>query len=97
MAYDFLCFSIPHVHGLKMNSYHQKHLKDERKKQLVTAESKLEHVKTYSLKREKEEDDDLVPGVPGTGIKIPLDSSGYTLAILLTIFTLLGSFTNFSG
>ena len=94
MTYDFLGFSIPNVHGLKMNSYHQKYLKEKRKKQLVTAESKLEHVKTYSLTTEKEEDDDFVPGVPGTGIKILL---GYALAILLTIFTLLGSFTNFSG
>ena len=32
------------------------------------------------------EDDDFVPGVPGTGIKIPLDSPGYTLGILLTTF-----------
>ena len=74
MAYDFLCFSIPHVHGLKMNSYHQKYFKEKGKKQLVTTENKLEHVKTYSLTTEKEEDDDLVPGVPGTGIKIPFDS-----------------------
>ena len=100
-AYDLFSFAIPHVCGLKMNNDHQKYLKEKRKEQLDTARSKehgsqVQYTKAYSLRIEKDEDGDFVPGIPGTGIKIPLDSTGYTLSILLTIFALVGSFISFS-
>ena len=95
-VYDILAFAIPHVCGLKINTYHQKYLKDKRKEQLKAAESKLEYVKAYSLRIEKSKYGDFVPEIRATGIKIPLDSTGYTLSILLTIFALAASFMSFS-
>ena len=95
-VFDVLAFAIPHVCGLKLNSYHQQYLRDAKKKQLKAAQSKLEYIKAYSLTMEKDSDGDFVPRIPGTGIWIPLDSSGYTLGILLTIFALIASFVGFS-
>ena len=51
-VYDILAFAIPHVCGLKMNAYHEKYLRDERKRLLDAAPSE-EFVKAYSLKVEK--------------------------------------------
>ena len=95
-VFDVLAFAIPHVCGLKLNSYHQEYLRDAKKKQLKAAQSKLEYIKAYSLTMEKDSDGDFVPRIPGTGIRIPLDSPGYTLGILLTIFALIASFVGFS-
>ena len=100
VVYDILAFSIPHACGLRMNSYHQKYLNEQRKERLDTAEkeqgSKLQYAMAYLLQIEKDQDGDFVPGIPGTGIQIPLDSPGYILGILLTIFALVISFVNFS-
>ena len=93
--YDVLAFAIPHVCGLKINAYHEQYLRHERKKLLGATRSKLEYVKAYSRKIEKSKYGDFVPGVRMTGIKVPLDSTGYTLGIFLTIFTLAGSFISF--
>ena len=90
-VYDILAFAIPHVCGLKMNAYHEKYLRDERKRLLDAAPSE-EFVKAYSLKVEKNKYGDFVPGIRTTGIKIPLDSPDYTLGIFLTILTLTTTF-----
>ena len=97
-AFDVLAFGIPHVCGLKLNACHQEYLRHARKKQLEAThcQSKLGYVKAYSLTIEKDSDGDFVPRIPGTGIRIPLDSPGYTLGILLTIFALIASFVGFS-
>ena len=95
-AFDVLAFAIPHVCGLKLNACHQEYLRHARKKQLEAAQSKLGYVKAYSLTIEKDSDGDFVPRIPGTGIRIPLDSPGYTLGIILTIFALIASFVGFS-
>ena len=79
-----------------MNTYHEQYLRHVRKKQLEEAKSKLGYVKAYSFTIEKSKYGDFVPGIRGTGIKIPLDSTGYTLSILLTIFALSASFMSFS-
>ena len=94
--YDILAFAIPHVCGLKMNTYHEKYLKDERKKLLDAAPSE-EFVKAYSLKVEKNKYGDFVPGIRMTGIKIPLDSAGYTLGIFFTILSLTTTFISFKA
>ena len=99
-VYDILAFAIPHVCGLKMNTYHEKYLKDERKKLLAAATSKefvKEYVKAYSLKVEKNKYGDFVPGIRMTGIKIPLDSAGYTLGIFFTILSLTTTFISFKA
>ena len=90
-VYDILAFAIPHVCGLKMNAYHEKYLRDKRKRLLDAAPSE-EFVKAYSLKVEKNKYGDFVPGIRMTGIKIPLDSPDYTLGIFLTILTLTTTF-----
>ena len=96
-VYDTLAFSIPHVCGLKINAYHEEYLRDERKMLLNEAQSKLGYVKAYSMKIEKSKYADFVPGIRMTGIKVPLDSTGYTLGIFLTIFALAGSFIRFNA
>ena len=96
VVYDILGFSIPHICGLKVNAYHQEYLRDERVEQLNAAQSKLEYVKAYSLTIQKSKYGDFVPRIRGTGIKIPLENTGYTLSILLTIFALAASFISFS-
>jgi len=101
-GYDFLAFGIPHVCALKMNIYHQKYLQQKRGEQIEAAKnrekgSQLQYAVAHLLTFEKQQNGDFVPGIPGTGIKIPLDSPGYTLGILLTIFALLGSFVSFGG
>ena len=95
-AYDILAFAIPHVCGLKINAYHEQYLRHERKKLLKAAQSKRGYAKAYSLQIEKIKYGDFVPRIRATGIKIPLDSTGYTLTILLSIFALSSSFINFS-
>ena len=97
-VYDILAFAIPHVCGLKMNTYHGKYLKDERKKLQEAASTEgyvKEYVKVYSMKIEKNKYGDFVPGIRMTGIKIPLDSAGYTLGILFTILSLTTTFISF--
>ena len=94
--YDILAFAIPHVCGLKINAYHEQYLRHERKKLLRATQSKREYAKAYSLQIEKCKYGDFVPRIRATGIKIPLDSTGYTLTILLSIFALSSSFINFS-
>ena len=94
--YDILAFAIPHVCGLKINAYHEQYLRHERKKLLRATQSKREHAKAYSLQIEKSKYGDFVPRIRATGIKIPLDSTGYTLTILLSIFALSSGFINFS-
>lgn len=85
---DILAFSIPHVWCLKINAYHIEYLRDERNNLLKEARSKLEYVKAYSLQIGKSKYGDFVPGIRMTGLKVPLDSTGYTLGIFVTIFTL---------
>ena len=96
-VYDTLAFGIPHVCGLKINAYHEQYLRDERKKLLKKTRSQLEYVKAYSMKIEKSKYADFVPKIPFTGIQIPLDSTGYTLGILFTIFAVAGSFVSFNA
>ena len=103
-GYNFLAFGIPHVCALKMNIYHQKYLQEKRREFINAAKSRegekgsqLQYAVAHSLTFEKQQNGDFIPGIPGTGIKIPLDSPGYTLGILLTIFALLGSFVSFGG
>ena len=96
-VYDTLAFGIPHVCGIKINAYHEQYLRNERKKLLNKAQSKLEYVKAHSMKIEKNNYADFVPMIRMTGIKIPLDSTGYTLGILLTIFAIAGSFVSFNA
>jgi len=101
-GYDFLAFGIPHVCALKMNIYHQKYLQQKRRELIEAAKSRekgsqLQYAVAHLLTFEKQQNGDFVPGIPGTGIKIPLDNPGYTLGILLTIFALLGSFVSFGG
>ena len=95
-VYDILAFAIPHVCGLKMNTYHEQYLKHERKK-LLEAAPPEEYVKVYSMKIEKNKYGDFVPGIRMTGIKIPLDSAGYTLGILFTILSLTTTFISFKA
>ena len=97
-VYDILAFIIPHVCGLKINAYHEQYLRHERKKQLKKEKigSKRQHAKAYTLPIEKIKYGDFVPEIRGTGIKIPLENTGYTLSILLTIFALAASFMSFN-
>ena len=95
-VHDILAFAIPHVCGLKMNAYHEQYLKHERKK-LLEAAPPEEYVKAYSMKIEKSKYGDFVPGIRMTGIKIPLDSAGYTLSILFTILSLTTTFISFKA
>ena len=95
-VYNILSFAIPHVCGLKMNTYHEKYLRDERKRLLDAAPSE-EFVKAYLLKVEKNKYGDFVPGVWMKGIKIPLDSAGYTLGIFFTIMSLTTVFISFKA
>ena len=83
-----ISFGIPHVCDLKVNAYHQEYLRDDRKEQLKATQSEKEYVKAHSLTIEKSKYGDFVPRIRGTGIKIPLENTGYTLSILLTIFAL---------
>ena len=87
-VYDILAFSIRHVWCLKINAYHIEYLRDERNNLLKEAWSKLEYVKAYSLQIGKSKYGDFVPGIRMTGLRVPLDNTGYTLGIFLTIFTL---------
>ena len=96
-VYGILAFSIPHVCGLKINAYHQQYLREERNELLNKAGTKLQRVKAYLMKIEKNKYGDFVPRIRMTGIKIPLDSAGYTLGILFTIFALAGSFISFNA
>ena len=84
--------------------YHQKYLQEKREALINAAKStegkkgsQVQYALAQLLKIEKQQNGDFIPGIPGTGIKIPLDSPGYTLGILLTIFALLGSFVSFGG
>ena len=100
-VYDILAFAIPHVCGLKMNTYHEKYLRDEKKRLLLTVvpskKYSEEYAKAYSLKVEKNKYGDFVPGIRMTGIKIPLDSAGYTLGIFFTILSLTTTFISFKA
>ena len=95
-----LVLPFPEDEGLKMNTYHEKYLRDERKRLLDAAPSEefvKEFVKAYLLKVEKNKYGDFVPGVWMTGIKIPLDSAGYTLGIFFTIMSLATVFISFKA
>ena len=99
--YDLFAFTVPHVSGLKMNQHHVNYLAYLRQQQLKVARdptnkgTKLRHTIAYLLPIDKHSDCDFIPVIPGTGIHIPLDSPGYVLGILLTIFALAGSLVTF--
>ncbi len=100
-VYDFLAFAIPHVSGLKMNRNHQAYLSRLRKEQLNDARNKENGtIVRYSIASllpiEKRKKCDFVPFIPASGISIPLDSPGYALGLLLTIYALTGNFVGFA-
>ena len=74
-----LALLIAYVCGLKMNSYQRRYI---RKAQLTYREL-LDH--------DRENKSIFTPRVPGTGLSISLESPGYMLGIVLTMFGLVGA------
>lgn len=68
-----------YVCGLKMNSYRRRYI---RKAQLTHKEL---------LKHDRENKSIFTPRVPGTGLSISLESPGYMLGVVLTMFGLVGA------
>ncbi len=68
-----------YVCGLKMNSYRRRYIRKAR----LTHKELLEH--------DRENKSIFTPRVPGTGLSISLESPGYMLGVVLTMFGLVGA------
>lgn len=74
-----LALLIAYVCGLKMNSYRRRYIR----------KSGLTHKQL--LKYDRENKSIFTPRVPGTGLSISLESPGYMLGVVLTMFGLVGA------
>jgi len=95
VAISLVAFSIPYACGNMMNSYHKKYIKRMRES-CITRDDKgqFKEVKWETTWKEisliKMEDFDFVPRV--WGLSIPLNNSGYTITIFISIFGLICTF-----
>ena len=95
VAISLVAFSIPYACGNMTNSYHKKYI-DRMRESCVTRDDKgqFKEVKwetTWSkISYIKKEDYDFVPKV--WGLSIPLNNSGYTITIFISIFGLICTF-----
>ena len=79
VVYYALALIIPYVCGLKMNSYRRRYIRKAR----LTQEQ--------LLRDDRENKSIFTPRVPGTGLSISLESPGYMLGVVLTMFGLVGA------
>ena len=68
-----------YVCGLKMNSYRRRYIR------------KAELTQEQLLKHDRENKSIFTPRVPGTGLSISLESPGYMLGVVITMFGLVGA------
>ena len=68
-----------YVCGLKMNSYRRRYIR------------KAELTQEQLLKHDRENKSIFTPRVPGTGLSISLESPGYMLRVVITMFGLVGA------
>ena len=93
VAISLVAFSIPYACGNKMNSYHKEYIDTMRETCIKRDGKEFKEVKLESLIKighSKMEDYDFVPRV--WGLSIPLDNSGYTLTVFISIFGLVSTF-----
>ena len=101
ILYGLLAFCIPYACGMKMNTYHRKYYEQLKREQLEASHGKggsiVQHAYAHMLHVQKQEKCDFVPYIMWTGISIPLNSPGYIMGTLLTIFALVGTLTGFKA
>ena len=93
VAISLVAFSIPYACGNKMNSYHKEYIDTMRETCIKRDGKQFKEVKLESwikIGHSKMEDYDFVPRV--WGLSIPLDNSGYTLTVFISIFGLVSTF-----
>ena len=99
IVFDGLALIITHVCALKMNSYLRQYIRKVQEKQLKAVKDQpLQYSITHSLfliKSESFAKSNFMPRIPGTGLSISLNSPGFMLSIIISVFALIGSLIAF--
>ena len=98
MTFRGLALLITHVCALKMNAYLRRYIQKVQKDQLQEPKTSLQHSLTHSfflVKGESFAKVTFTPCIPGTGLSISLNSPGFMLIILVSVFALIGALVAF--
>ena len=98
IIFDGLALITTHVCALKMNAYLRRYIRKVQKKQLQEANTSLQYSLTHShflIKEESFAKANFTPRIPGTGLSISLNSPGFMLSIVLSVFALIGALVAF--
>lgn len=99
IAFHGLALVISHICALKMNSYLRRYIRETQEKQLEEARRKstMQYGLTqlFLIKFESVSKSNFTPRIPGTGLGIAVDSPGFVLSVVITVFALIGTLVNF--
>ena len=98
IIFEGLALITTHVCALKMNAYLRRYIRKVQKDQLQEAKTSLQYSLTHSLFLVKDESfakATFTPRIPGTGLSLSLNSPGFMLSILLSVFALIGALVAF--
>ena len=100
VLYNGLALVISYICALKMNTYLGRYVRDEQEKQLEegrkansTIQYSLTHL--FLIKVESVSKSSFLPRIPGTGLNISVESPGFVLSIVFSLFALIGTLISF--
>lgn len=89
ILYDGLAITTAHVCALKMNTYFEKYTRDNQ-------QSEKENLCiSHLIKSRKIPTSEFEPRIPGTGLRISINSPGFVLSVILSVFALIGALVAF--
>ena len=99
VLYNGLALVITYICALKMNAYLRRYVRKLQQKQLDEAKDKstmqysLTHL--FLIKVESVSKSSFVPRIPGTGLSVSVESPGFVLSVVLSVFALIGALISF--
>ena len=100
ILYNGLALVISYICALKMNAYLRRYIRDVQQKQLdeaAIANSKIQYSLTqlFLVKVESVSKSSFLPRIPGIGLSISVESPGFVLSVVLSVFAMIGSLISF--
>ena len=98
VIFNALALVISHICALKMNSYLRRYIRDVQEDQSSRFQrDPLQHGinYTYIIKEDSVAKSNFTPRIPGTGLSLSVNSPGFVLSIVLSIFALIGALIAF--
>ena len=101
ILYNGLALVISYICALKMNAYLRRYVREVQQKQLdeaAQADSTMQYSLTHIMflvKVESISKSSFVPRIPGTGLSISVESLGFVLSMVFSVFALIGALVSF--